>query len=173
MWKIPTIFQTCWCSRYFISVTVSCLYSKWYPILDQNFPISIPYPRLNCSKALPSCRQRHLLTSIYVIHGSTPLGSGGLVPSLSSVCRHKDRPINAEEDWGNYFVSPFIRPVPNVELLPRRTQMKKSFRFTCRHGCSTPFVTIRSGPGLSTDRGTALFLGKTLYSHSASGYQWI
>ena len=82
-----------------------------------------------------------------------PLGSGGLVPSLFSVCRHKDRPINAEEDWGNYFVSPFIRPVPNVELLPRRTQM---FRFTCRHGYSTPFVTIRSGPGLSPDRGTAL-----------------
>ena len=36
-----------------------------------------------------------------------------------------------------------LRPVPNVVLLPCRTQMKVSFRF--RHGSSTPFVTIRLG----------------------------
>ena len=36
-----------------------------------------------------------------------------------------------------------VRPVPNVVLLPCRTQMKLSFRF--KHGSSTPFETIKRG----------------------------
>ena len=36
-----------------------------------------------------------------------------------------------------------MRPVPNVMLLPCRTQMKLSFRF--KHGSSTPFETIKRG----------------------------
>ena len=36
-----------------------------------------------------------------------------------------------------------LRPVPNVVLLPCRTQMKLSFRF--KHGSSTPFETIKPG----------------------------
>ena len=36
-----------------------------------------------------------------------------------------------------------VRPVPNVVLLPCRTQMKLSFRF--KHGSSTPFETIKPG----------------------------
>ena len=39
-------------SRNFISVSVSCLYGKLYPIFDQSCLISIPYHRLNCSETL-------------------------------------------------------------------------------------------------------------------------
>ena len=37
----------------------------------------------------------------------------------------------------------WFRPVPNVVLLPCRTQMKLFFRF--KHGSSTPFETIKRG----------------------------
>ena len=40
-------------------------------------------------------------------------------------------------------VASLLRPVPNVVLLPCRTQMKLSFRF--KHGSSTPFETIKRG----------------------------
>ena len=41
---------------------------KWYPILDPNVLIYIPYPRGNCMKTIPS--QRHI--PILPIYGSTP-----------------------------------------------------------------------------------------------------
>ena len=43
----------------------------------------------------------------------------------------------------NDFFRRCLRPVPNVVLLPCRTQMKLSFRF--KHGSSTPFETIKRG----------------------------
>ena len=46
-----------------------------------------------------------------------------------------------------------IRPVPNVVLLPCRTEMKLSFRF--KHGSSTPFETIKRG---TADLGSARLL---------------
>ena len=46
-----------------------------------------------------------------------------------------------------------LRPVPNVVLLPCRTQMKLSFRF--KHGSSTPFETIKRG---TADLGSARLL---------------
>lgn len=36
-----------------VSLSYWTVPGKWYPILDQNSLISIPYPRLNCSKTLP------------------------------------------------------------------------------------------------------------------------
>ena len=42
-----------------------------------------------------------------------------------------------------YLLKTLVRPVPNVVLLPCRTQMKLPFQF--KHGSSTPFVTIRLG----------------------------
>ena len=50
--KFPILFQTCHSPGLFISVVVTFI-CKWYPILDQNSLISIPYLRLNCSKTLP------------------------------------------------------------------------------------------------------------------------
>ena len=43
-------------------------YGKWYPILDQNSLISIPFPRLNCSQTLSLLSG----TYPYSLHGSTP-----------------------------------------------------------------------------------------------------
>ena len=36
-----------------VSLSYWTVPGKWYPILGQNSLISIPYPRLNCSKTLP------------------------------------------------------------------------------------------------------------------------
>ena len=51
-----------------------------------------------------------------------------------------DRPLSYVEDD---VALPILRPVPNVVLLPCRTQMKLSFRF--KHGSSTLFETIKCG----------------------------
>ena len=64
-------------SRNFISVAVSCLYGKWYPILNEHALISIPYRRLNCSKTLPFSAAH---TYIPYIRGVLPRdgrGTGG------------------------------------------------------------------------------------------------
>ena len=73
------------------------------------------------------------------------------VPNLivigSTVARHKhDSDPDVVPNSG-------LRPVPNVVLLPCRTQMQVSFRF--RHGISKPFVTIRLG---TTELGSARLL---------------
>ena len=60
-------------SRNFISVTVSCSYGKWYPILDQASLISIPYPRRSCSKPLPLTAAHTYLPYVW----EYPPGKGG------------------------------------------------------------------------------------------------
>ena len=81
-------------SRNFISVAVSCFYGKRCPILGQNSLISIPYPRLNCSKMLsftvaPYSSQQHI--PIYLIYESQclpPSPTLGLEATRSTVRSH-------------------------------------------------------------------------------------
>ena len=58
--KVPTLI---------LSLSNWTVPGKWYPILDQNSLISIPYPRLNCSKTLPFTAA-HI--PIKLIYGGTP-----------------------------------------------------------------------------------------------------
>ena len=71
--------------RNFISVAVSCLYGKWYPILDPNSLISRPYPRLNyCLTAQKTLPFTAAHTYIPYIWEYPPGGTTYVYPGLTN-----------------------------------------------------------------------------------------
>ena len=94
--KSPTLFQTCYSPAQFIFVLVSCLNDKWHPILNQNSLISIPYPRLNCTKTLPFTATQTYIPYIWEYPLPRARGIKTLRASFKSMWSCTRKPIMCE-----------------------------------------------------------------------------
>ena len=117
MWKIPTLFQKCCSPGLFISVVGT----KWYAILDHTSLISIPYPRLSCSKTLPFTAAHTYIPYIW----EYPLSRRKKV-NLSPVDQTVSRRQAKGGTWKELWVVPWRHPPYGTEkkywnLLSKRT----------------------------------------------------